>query len=404
MNDEAQARSNNGLSVFLRSILVGAIAFGLLATFSGSWPWCLLFFGVICLIAFSRAIPSRYFMPLLGFGFGGGLGVALVIVVGLFLIPSKDRIVIEDRTDWETPPQKELTPKELLALEWSSRDRNAYWPVASLMLELSDIAYLPPSQARDKIRELGWESESINGGAMQGYVIDAGDDSIVTFRGTEGDEYDIAQDLRFIGVKTEQGSMHGGFAKGYAALHSQVIDLLKRYQTKRVWLTGHSLGGGLAVVCAYRLLSETDYQIAGMMTFGQPKVVRSKLSSYLTPKLDGKYVFFVNDMDPVTRLISPYEHFGHMVRWTDNDIERSQILVMSNGPESEPTGQEAGYVEGMTDAEFQDLLRETEEASTPKFDENGNQLVQGFVPNAYDHFLDAYRVMLEKLRTHKNPE
>ncbi len=29
------------------------------------------------------------------------------------------------------------------------------------MLELSDIAYLPPSQAREKIRELGWESESI---------------------------------------------------------------------------------------------------------------------------------------------------------------------------------------------------------------------------------------------------
>jgi pimeloyl-ACP methyl ester carboxylesterase len=268
------------------------------------------------------------------------------------------------------------------------------------MLELSDIAYLPPSQARDKIRELGWESESINGGSMQGYVIDAGDDSIVAFRGTEGDEYDIAQDLRFIGVKTEQGSMHGGFAKGYAALHSQVIDLLKRYQTKRVWLTGHSLGGGLAVVCAYRLLNETDYQIAGMMTFGQPKVVRSKLSSYLTPKLDGKYVFFVNDMDPVTRLISPYEHLGHMVRWTDNDIERSQMLVMSKGPDSEPTGQEAGYVEGMTDAEFRELLTQTDDSKKPKFDKDGKPLVQGFVPNVYDHYLDGYRGMLENLRTH----
>lgn len=401
MNDEDKANSNNGLSEFLRFTLLGAIAFALLAKLSGSWPWCLLGCGVIFVIAVSRAIPSRYFMPLLGFGIGGGLGVAFVIVVGLFLSPSKDRTIIEDRTDWETPPQKELTPKELLDLEWSSRDRNAYWPVASLMLELSDIAYLPPSQAREKISELGWESESINGGAMQGYVIDAGDDSIVTFRGTEGDEYDIAQDLRFIGVKTEQGSMHGGFAKGYAALHSQVIDLLKRYQTKRVWLTGHSLGGGLAVVCAYRLLNETDYQIAGMMTFGQPKVVRSKLSSYLTPKLDGKYVFFVNDMDPVTRLISPYEHFGHMVRWTDNEIERSQMLVMSKGPESEPIGQEAGYIDGMTDAEFKELLRQTEDSKKPKFDKDGNPLVQGFVPNVYDHYLDGYRGMLEKLRSHR---
>lgn len=401
MNEGSESKSSNSLLTFPRATLIGAIAFGFLATFSGSLPWCLVACGAICGFAFLRFTPRYFFKPILGLGIGGGVGVAIVIVVGLFLSPSKDRIIIEDRTDWETPPQKQLTPKELLALEWSSRDRNAYWPVASLMLELSDIAYLPPSQAREKIRELGWESESINGGAMQGYVIDAGDDAIVTFRGTEGDEYDIAQDLRFIGVKTEQGSMHGGFAKGYSALHSQVIDLLNRYQTKRVWLTGHSLGGGLAVVCAYRLLNETDNQIAGMMTFGQPKVVRSKLSSYLTPKLDGKYVFFVNDMDPVTRLISPYEHFGHMVRWTEDDIARSQILVMSKGSESESTGQEAGYVEGMTDAEFKELLRQTEDSKKPKFDKDGNPLVQGFVPNVYDHYLDGYRGMLEKLRSHR---
>lgn len=326
----------------------------------------------------------------------------MVVIAGLFSSPSKDRIDIEDRTDWETPTQIELKPNELLSLEWSSRDRNAYWPVADLMLELSAVSYLPPVQARDRIRELGWESESINGGSMQGYVIDAGEDSIITFRGTERNEYDIVQDLRFIGVKTEQGSMHGGFAKGYAALHPQVIKLLDKYQTKRVWITGHSLGGGLAVVCAHRLLIETDYQIAGVMTFGQPKVVRNRLSSYLTPRLDGKYVFFVNDMDPVTRLISPYEHFGHMVRWTDNDIQRSQMLVMSMGPDSDSTGQEAGYVEGMTDAEFKELLLQTEELQKPRSNKNAPNVVQGFVPNVNDHDLDAYRGMLEELRTHSS--
>jgi hypothetical protein len=56
----------------------------------------------------------------------------------------------------------------------------------------------------------------------------------------------------------------------------------------------------------------------------------------------------------------------------------------------------------MTQADFQKLLRSVEESSTPKFDENGNQLVQGFVPNVFDHYLDAYREMLEQLRTHSN--
>ena len=57
MNDEDKANSNNGLSEFLRFTLLGAIAFGLVASLSGSWPWCLLACGVICVIAVSRAIP-----------------------------------------------------------------------------------------------------------------------------------------------------------------------------------------------------------------------------------------------------------------------------------------------------------------------------------------------------------
>ena len=161
-------------------------------------------------------------------------------------------------------------------------------------------------------------------------MIDAGDDSIITLRGTEKHEYDILQDLRFLEAKTEQGGMHGGFAKGYNPMHDQVVTLLERYETKRVWITGHSLGGGLAVVCAYRLLVDDKYPIAGMMTFGQPKVVRQDLAEFHMPKLHGKFVFFVNDMDPVTRLISPYVHFGHMVRWTDSEIERSKRLLSSS--------------------------------------------------------------------------
>ena len=81
--------------------------------------------------------------------------------------------------------------------------------------------------------------------------------------------------------------------------------------------------------------------------------------------LDGKYVLYVNDMIPVTRLISPYERFGRMVRQTDNDIARSQSLVMSSSPDGKPTGQEALYVEGMKDAEFKKLLRQKEDSQKP---------------------------------------
>ncbi len=380
-------------------IAVVAILAGWVAKATELGPYLLCGCTAMVAVALLRFVPNLLSRLLLTIGFGGFLGVAFVVIAGLFHSPSHDAIDVEDRTDW-IPPVRELKPQELLSLAWSSRDRNADWPVASLMLELSDIAYDAPATARKRIRELGWESESINAGSMQGYVINAGGDSIITLRGTERHEYDILQDLRFLGVKTEQGSMHGGFAKGYNPMHNQVIELLDQYETKRVWLTGHSLGGGLAVVCAYRLVIDGKYPIAGLMTFGQPKVLRSDLANYLGPKLDGKYVFFVNDMDPVTRLISPYHHFGHMVRWNDSEIERSRMMLMSFESGSASEGQEAGYIDGMSDSEYEELLHRSEDAITPKFSEDGEPLMYGFLPDVLDHKLDSYRFMLDQLQHH----
>lgn len=251
---------------------------------------------------------------------------------------------------------------------------------------------------------MGMESESINAGSMQGYVIDAGEDSVIILRGTEPHEYDIIQDLRFLKAKSSQGSMHGGFVNGYMPMHSQVSKLLARYDTKRVWITGHSLGGGLAIVCAHQLLVDGTYPIAGVMTFGQPKVVQVDMAAFLEPRLDGKYVFFVNDMDPVTRVIDPYVHFGHMVRWTDSEIERSKgnpsLTLMQSTPAVANTEPENGYIESMSDRELEIYINKIEQANTPKYDKDGNLIVEGYIPNVYDHFLTSYQRMLDELRTH----
>ncbi len=387
-------------------LTLGAIAFSVIgAALSQLTPYVLLL-AIACLITSQwRAVDKKKSRALFWFATTSSIGCTIVVIGSLFKSPIDNSRENEDRENWEPPPVVGRTPQEVLALDWSSRSTAAYWPVADLLLDLSEIAYSPPAEARTRIRQLGWESESINAGAMQGYVVDAGDDAIVTLRGTEKDEYDIIQDLRFLGVRTAHGAMHGGFAKGYIPMHRQVTDLLERFETKRVWITGHSLGGGLAIVCAHQLINDGRYPIAGVMTFGQPKVVRHELAEFLGQKLGDKYVFFVNDMDPVTRLISPYEHFGHMVRWTDSEIERSSFVLKSIAPSNVATESfktEAGYVDGMTDGEFQDLLQKAEDAQKPKYDENGNLLVQGYIPNVYDHFLGAYRNMLEKLRTHKS--
>jgi len=367
-------------------------------------PYILVVGVILFVLSLLRVIGDPIATSFFRAGYISIAAASLVIVATLFLNPTNDDTENEDRSDWKPPVVIEKTTQELLAIEWSTYDQNCTWPVAKLMLELSDIAYDAPVDAKKRIQKFGFVSESINAGAMQGYVIDAGDDAIVTLRGTEAHEYDILQDLRFLKSRSEQGSMHGGFVTGYNPMHEQVVKLLAQYDTKRVWITGHSLGGGLAIVCAHRLLSDDKYSIAGVMTFGQPKVVRNDMANNLGPQLDGKYVFFVNDMDPVTRLVTPYQHFGHMVRWTDSSIERSKRVVLFGSSGDEPVGQspntETGYVEGMSDEELDMLIDELEAPEEPMTDANGNPVVKGFLPSGSDHKLASYREMLERLQTH----
>ncbi len=385
-------------------MLIG-IAFLIIST-ATAWSKLPLHIAVVGCF-FLGASLTRFFAPqavvaLRRFGLLAIASALLVLIVGLFRSPISDESEIEDRNDFVPAVEVTRSPAEMLATPWSTRDRNCSWPVASLMLDLCEIAYMPPVEARLRLSALGMDSESINAGSMQGYVIDAGDDSIIILRGTEAHEYDVLQDLRFLKAKTDQGSMHGGFVKGYGPMHAQVVALLKQYNTKRAWLTGHSLGGGLAIVCAHQLLVDAEYPIAGVMTFGQPKVVRDDMKRFLEPLLNGKYVFFVNDMDPVTRVVDPYLHFGHMVRWNDNDIERSshRSLFGSSDGATGTSNSESGYVEDMNDSELDKYIDKLESPAKPKYDQDGNLIVEGYVPSGYDHYLASYREMLETLRTH----
>ena len=326
-----------------------------------------------------------------------GLSGLVAIVGGLFANPWQGDITNEDRTDWTPAPVADATPSALLSLEWSSKDENADWPVARLMLELCKIAYLNPVDARAELEKLGFESESISSGSMNGYVASLGDNAVVLLRGTESQVYDVVQDLRFLKSTNDNGSMHGGFVSGYEGMHGQVQKLLRKYKSKKVWITGHSLGGALSIVCARNILEDAEFKIAGVMTFGQPKVVRDDMRSFLEPKLDGKYVFFVNDMDPVTRVVAPYTHFGHMVRYADGKIERSLQTPTLYGRKLGAQNATTEYTNAMSDQELEDLINRLGRNSEPVTTEDVRPVVQGYFPRFSDHELDSYSRMLDVL-------
>ena len=383
-------------SIFLLAVVLASIGIYL----TGFSPYFATVGGLLFFASFVRLGSAE----LSGRAFGVGLTIVLAsflaFIAGLFASPWQGESTIEDRTDWKPEPVLPMGLDQTLAASWSTKDDHADWPVSKLMLDCCRTAYTDAVDAHQKLSQIGFEeSETIHAGSMSGFVASSGSDAVIMLRGTESHVYDIVQDLRFLASTNDSGSMHGGFVDGYQGMHQQVVKLLKRYDAKRVWVTGHSLGGALAVVCAHDLLLDAEFEIAGVMTFGQPKVIRTDMRSFLEPKLDGKYVFFVNEMDPVTRVVSPYIHFGHMVKFINEEIERSsghatEMRLGTNvGVEVASTDP---YVDSMSDRELQEFIASLESKGNPIIID-GQPVMQTFYPSVGDHKLDAYDRMLKFL-------
>lgn len=120
-------------------------------------------------------------------------------------------------------------------------------------------------------------------------------------------------------LSSYQGRVHTGFFLGWASTESEVLDVIKRWQRearavkdakgkpKRLPLvvTGHSLGGALATVAAASLY-ENNVDIAGLYTFGQPRVGDRAFARQLNNNLAGRVFRFVNNNDVVPHVPPPF--------------------------------------------------------------------------------------------------
>src|SRR3954447_3446345 len=98
------------------------------------------------------------------------------------------------------------------------------------------------------------------------------------------------------------GGVHAGFSQAYATMRDDIRRLVHEHRPRYVWLTGHSLGGALAVVCAQDLHAIDPSYPFGIITFGQPMVATTALANHLHESLGGRLVHFANREDPVPRV------------------------------------------------------------------------------------------------------
>ncbi len=187
---------------------------------------------------------------------------------------------------------------------------------ALLLAELSSIAYLHPHETQEAAKQLGFDNTVYyDNDGSQAYSFANAADIVIAFRGTEPNEWnDIKADMDATKALAETvGHVHRGFKKEVDDLWPELEQMLlsnKGNLAKKLWFTGHSLGGAMASICAGRcLLSHIDTQPEQVHTFGSPRVGTKRYINHA--KVD--YYRWVNNNDLVTK--SPpvwlgYRHAG----------------------------------------------------------------------------------------------
>ena len=183
------------------------------------------------------------------------------------------------------------------------------------MAILSGLAYGEPSEVNKKFRKHGfYDTKFCNKRGAQCYVVWNDTDAVICFRGTEPKEMsDIKADLNAIQKQGlhNKGDVHGGFQGEINKLWDLIVEKINELKDHKIYITGHSLGGAMATICAKRL-QEQKVEVQCLYTYGSPRVGdRRWVKSLQIP-----HYRFQNNNDVVCKVpfwIMGYRHHGKNV-------------------------------------------------------------------------------------------
>lgn len=195
-----------------------------------------------------------------------------------------------------------------------------YSPANALALSnCAKWAYLNEAEIKQKVSsELGLTKfRFIHIDISDTEVFVAGDDKkiIISFRGTEPTKLqDVLTDAKFTLVYGPLGKVHAGFIQALNSAWREVALSIRQFQdnNQTLWFTGHSLGAALATLAVAKMV-EFAYPVAGLYTFGQPRVGDQRFVETINKEMGGRYIRFVNNNDAVPRVplrTMGYNHGG----------------------------------------------------------------------------------------------
>ena len=141
---------------------------------------------------------------------------------------------------------------------------------------------------------------------------------LIAFRGTN-ERADWWSNLDILFRRSALGWVHRGFMKATELFWPQLPQKISEFydNNQTIWITGHSLGGALALLASVKLLIENKFKISGIYTFGQPPVGTSGFCSKFKKHFPKNLYRFVNHTDAVSDLpILFLRHVGE-IRYFD---------------------------------------------------------------------------------------
>jgi hypothetical protein len=159
--------------------------------------------------------------------------------------------------------------------------------------------------------------------------------ALIVFRGTEPTKWsDVVTDLKAWKVPLADGwgNVHAGFRAAFESVGAQLRAKLDEWKGQKVqiWVTGHSLGAGLATLMAAEILRRNEageqFELRGLYTFGSPRVgdkaFRTQLVS-MAAKHGTQIVRFRNGNDIVTAIprVVEFEHVGRVAHLSEDKLD-----------------------------------------------------------------------------------
>ena len=180
---------------------------------------------------------------------------------------------------------------------------NAYWLAWS-----SRLAYQSPFETSDRLLPEGMQLyQFFDEDNTQAFIAVDADKVIISVRGTDG-LADAMTDINVDLVDGVGGKVHEGFNTSASRLWKSVMDIVKHRGNRSLWITGHSLGAGIAAIITARLIQQKDEPVNGLYVYGMPRAGDREFAKNFNASFGNRIYRFVNNNDIVTR--TPFRSMG----------------------------------------------------------------------------------------------